>query len=308
MNLRQIEYFLTVAQCLSFSEAAKRLYMTQPALGRQIRVLEEEMGVLLFVRGKRSLSMTPGGKLLYEELGDWIQAYNKFVERAQQANSEITDRLSIGLLEGHQLGNLFPEIYDAFISRHPHIRVRTHRTSFSPLIEELYQGESDVIITLDFDVKGRADIECRRIAGVRNFLVVPADHPLADKEGVTLYDFRDDVIIVNSPEDSRAGYNNLMSACRDAGFEPKARQAASFEEYMLMLELGNGITVLSEHNMLKLSPRLKFIRIPNVTDVHLVLCWLRGASNPAAMQFIRVTDQILEKHAASSASALSPAP
>ncbi len=296
MNIRQIEYFLTVAQCLSFSEGAKRLYMTQPALGRQIRVLEEEMGVLLFVRGKRSLALTPGGKLLFEELGDWIKTYNKLVERAQQANSEITDCLSIGMLEGHQLGKPFPEIYDAFTRKYPHIRVSTHRTSFSPLVEELYQGETDVIITLDFDVRDRADIEFRYLTKIENFLVIPANHPLADREGLTLYDFRSDVFIVNSPEDSRAGFNNLVGACRDAGFEPNIRQAASMDEYMLLLEVGNGITVLSEHNMLKLSPRLKFIRLPRVESVNLVACWLHGASNPATKLFIDVTDRLLKEN------------
>lgn len=297
MNLRQIEYFLTVAQCLSFSEAAKRLYMTQPALGRQIRALEEEVGLLLFVRGKRSLALTPGGKLMYEELGDWIKSYNKIVERAQQANSEITDTLAIAMLEGHQLGRLFPEIYDAFTSQYPHIHIHTHRSSFSPLIEALYQGEADIIITLDFDVMDRPDIEYRELSLIENFLVVPADHPLADRENLTLYDFRNDVFILNSPEDSRAGYQNLMGACRDAGFEPQVRLAASMDEYMLMLEVGNGITVLSEHNMLKLSPRLKFIRIPHVNNVKLVACWLAGSTKPAAELFIGVIESLIAKQA-----------
>jgi len=69
------------------------------------------------------------------------------------------------------------------------------------------------------------------------------------------------------------------------------------DEYMLMLEVGNGITVLSEHNMLKLSPRLKFIRIPHVNNVKLVACWLAGSTKPAAELFIGVIESLIAKQA-----------
>lgn len=68
MTFNQIKYFVTVAECLSFTEAAKCLFITQPALSRQINAMEEELGTRLFIREKKRLKLTPGGSVLYNRL------------------------------------------------------------------------------------------------------------------------------------------------------------------------------------------------------------------------------------------------
>ena len=197
MNLQQAEYFLSVAEYRSFSEAAKSLYMSQPALGRQIRALEIELDLPLFVRGRRALELTAAGKVLDEELGRWINSYNKIVEKARLANASVNATLDIGILEGHRLGSLFPAIYDYFCVNCPDIQVNTHRMSFGLLLENLYNGDVDIAVTLDFDVAGQSDLEYRIIAEVENFLVVPSRHRMANQENLTLKDFKDDVFILN---------------------------------------------------------------------------------------------------------------
>jgi len=296
MNLRQVEYFFAVASCLNFSKAAQQLFMTQPALGRQIRALEDELDLELFVRGKRHLELTPAGKVMFDELGDWIKDFNTILEKAQLANSSITNKLEIGILEGHQLGPLFPAIYDYYKTNYPHIQVDMHRASFGPLIEKLYQGDVDIIITLDFDVMDKSDIEYRSIAEISNYLVIPKKHRLADKENLTFQDFKNEVFIVNSPEDSRAGYANLVGECENAGLNAKFKPAASLDEYMLWLEIGYGITVLSEHNNLKLNPNLKFISIPEIAKTSIVVAWLRDNTKQSTQAFIDTVELLLKNN------------
>lgn len=303
MNMKQVEYFFSVAECLSFSEAAKRLYMTQPALGRQIRALEEELGLTLFVRGKRALQLTPGGKVLYAELGEWIRDYNGILEKARLANSAIENKLDIGILEGHQLGSLFTVIYDYYRNQNPQIQVTTHRSSFSPLIEQLYQGDVDIIITLDFDVAGRHDIEYRVIAEMKNYLVVPCTHKLAGEKNLSLIQFKDDLFIVNSPEDTRAGYNNLMNECLKAGFTPNYKTASTLDEYMLWLEVGYGISVLSEMNHLRLSPYLKFLSLPEISGTALAIAWHVDNVKPATQAFIDAVELLTAKKSPKAAKA-----
>jgi DNA-binding transcriptional LysR family regulator len=132
---------------------------------------------------------------------------------------------------------------------------------------------------------------------VKNFLVVPASHRLADKENLSLKDFKDDVFIVNSPEDTRAGFNNMVEECIKNGFTPKYKAAATLDEYMLWLEFGYGVTVLSEHNILKLNPQLKFISVPEVSGASIVISWLRDNPNPSAKSFIKAVDLVIEKTA-----------
>lgn len=294
MNFRQIEYFLAVADHLSFSDAARSLYMTQPALGRQIRSLETDINVELFYRGKRQLKLTPAGAVLNNELRDLMKSFNTVVEKARSANDESVSHLRIGILEGHHLGELFPAIYDNFRTNNPQVQVDTHRCSFGPLIEELYQGDADIIITLDFDLVGKQDIRYREISVIHNFLVVPATHRLADKPDLKLHDFKEDIFIINSPDDSRQGYQNLVEECKRAGFYPKLKLASSLDEYMLWCEIGYGVTVLSEHSLLKTSPRIKFLTTPKFKDAAIAVAYLKDNENPAVKAFMDVIAELLK--------------
>lgn len=293
MNFRQIEYFLAVADHLSFSYAARALYMTQPALGRQIRALETDLNVELFYRGKRQLKLTPAGAILNNELRDVMKSFNAVIEKARSANDKSLTHLRIGILEGHHLGELFPAIYDNFRTNHPNVQVDTHRCSFGPLVEELYQGDADIIITLDFDLVGKQDVAYREISVVHNFLVVPAAHRLADKTDLKLHDFKDDVFIINSPDDSRQGYQNLVEECKRAGFYPKLKLASSLDEYMLWCEMGYGVTVLSEHSLLKTSPRIKFLTSPKFKDAAIAVAYLKDNENSSVKAFMGIIDELL---------------
>ena len=73
MTMNQLKYFLAVARCLSFTEAARSLFMTQPALSRQIKAMETELGTPLFVREKKTLKLTPGGSALYNKLPNFLR-------------------------------------------------------------------------------------------------------------------------------------------------------------------------------------------------------------------------------------------
>ena len=86
MTLNQMKYFIAVARCLSFTEAARSLFMTQPALSRQIQAMEEELGTRLFVRDKKALKLTPGGSVLYNGLPAFLKQYEDLMNDARNAN------------------------------------------------------------------------------------------------------------------------------------------------------------------------------------------------------------------------------
>ena len=90
MTFNQIKYFVTVAECLSFTEAAKCLFITQPALSRQINAMEEELGTRLFIREKKRLKLTPGGSVLYNRLPKVLSDYAEAVEERHCQNTDIT--------------------------------------------------------------------------------------------------------------------------------------------------------------------------------------------------------------------------
>ena len=112
MTFNQIKYFVTVAECLSFTEAAKCLFITQPALSRQINAMEEELGTRLFIREKKRLKLTPGGSVLYNRLPKVLSDYAEAVEDAKHANSGYEGELRIGFLDIYDISELFDDVID----------------------------------------------------------------------------------------------------------------------------------------------------------------------------------------------------
>lgn len=104
MNFVQINYFLTVAKCLSFTKAANLLYVSQPALSRQIIMMEDELGVKLFNRTGRSLALTPSGQILMDELEVLFIKYQGAVTKARAAATNLTTMLRVGILGRHCRG------------------------------------------------------------------------------------------------------------------------------------------------------------------------------------------------------------
>lgn len=104
MTLSQIQYFLTAARCLNFTVAAREMYITQPALGRQISAMEEELGVKLFLRNKNFLSLTPVGAMLRKEFTSLMVNYNEILQKIYAMGQEDSVHMRIGMLEGYGLG------------------------------------------------------------------------------------------------------------------------------------------------------------------------------------------------------------
>ncbi|MDD6160304.1 MAG: LysR family transcriptional regulator, partial [Oscillospiraceae bacterium] len=96
----QVRYFLTAARCLNFTEAAKQLYITQPALSQQISALEHELNMQLFVRMKKRLYLTPAAVVLARELPQYEKHLAEILDRAKVANLGVSQTLRLGLMEG----------------------------------------------------------------------------------------------------------------------------------------------------------------------------------------------------------------
>jgi len=124
VNQIQIKYFLTAAKCLNFTEAAKQLYITQPALSQQITAIETELNMQLFIRYKNRLRLTPAALVLLEELPAYERHYYEMIEKAKIAHQGIGGILHMGVLQGQMMTKNFRGIYEAFRKVYPGIAVQ----------------------------------------------------------------------------------------------------------------------------------------------------------------------------------------
>jgi DNA-binding transcriptional LysR family regulator len=177
VELRHLRYFAAVAAHGSFNRAAQRLHLTQPALSRQVKDLEDELGVRLFVRGKNAVTLTDAGELFYEEARDLLARADQAVQRVRgEARNEV---LRVGYAPSVTAG-LMPGALEKFQAAAPGVRIELADLSSREMHELANAGRLDLLITPEptasSAVTGFHWTELRRVSPV---LVMPKSHPLA---------------------------------------------------------------------------------------------------------------------------------
>lgn len=113
-----------------------------------------------------------------------------------------------------------------------------------------------------------------------DYIVVHKDHPLAGRDYVKLSDFRDETILMVSPEDSEISPRLIIDACKSGGFNPKVRFASSLQEEMLWVQAGVGVCVLDSRNMLFGNDSVRFLETEPISDPSLTIAWNEDNTNP----------------------------
>ena len=281
MNSMQIRCFLNAAQCLNFTFAASKLYVTQSTLSKNIAALEQELGVQLFIRDYRNTQLTPGGEILYRGLSEAAEQIGRLTQAAKRANSGLTGSVRIGILPGQHISGAVGNALHSFEARYQDIRIEMRHGSFGELVRQLRGGELDVAISTTFSMEDEADLLYREFARLNNYLVVSRHHPLAQTEDVSLTDFRDETFLSVAQEDSGRVTRLLRESCRQAGFEPKILEAPDLDTMVLWMELGRGVSALNEDHMACRSPQMRCIALPEFPPISLCAAWNERNVNPS---------------------------
>ncbi len=281
MTLAQMEYFIAVAETGNVSKAAEKLFMTQPALSRQISAIEEELGMEIFYRKTRPISLTPAGRTLYEGLKDIIGVYKASVTKAKAQADGLEGILRFGVASGLEIGSFFPDIMKHFRDHYPSIEMDIDSAGFSELMDGLRDGKFDLVVTYDFDIEEMEHMHVLVLDTFENYMVVSRSIPIEEKESYKLEDFKELHFIVNAPEDTPGGYRNMLEDFRESGFEPKIKIADSPNQYMILVESGFGVTVLGEYSTLYGKHTLRFLPVEELKKNHMILVWSRNNQNPS---------------------------
>ena len=147
MNFKSIRYFITMAHCLSFTQAANKHHITQTAMSRYIASLEEQVGVRLFERSSRKVALTEAGRVFAEGMEKMLKEYDTLMERTRAAGNDYKGhvKVGIGIYEYSNTENFFSE----FLELYSDIKIDIFQFPYSTLTEQFRTNELDVIISLD---------------------------------------------------------------------------------------------------------------------------------------------------------------
>lgn len=285
MNTTQIKYFLAAARTLNFTEAAAQLYISQPALSKQITAIENELNMMLFVRSKKKILLTPAGTVLLRELPDLENHYDDIIRKARIANEGNAGELSIGILEGQMVGHTFTKAFGFFSETYPNISVRLLRDSFSGLRRQLEEGTIDLAITLDFDIMGVPGLDSEILETCPAIAAISKSHPLAQNPPTNWVDLKEQTFIAVDEKDCFASARMIMEDCTHAGFHPILKYAPSLETAMLWIEAGLGIGFINTMNSLTMNPNIQLLEKLPCKNTYNVMDWKHDNTNPAIALF-----------------------
>ena len=231
LDLRKIRYFMAVARELNFGRAAAELHIAQPVLSRQIRALEAELGVQLFVRDRRRTELTPAGEALFADAAPVLagaEALRRRVGRAARGTDSFTVAFMPGLIVTGAVR--------ALMADHPRLRVEVLRTSWQDQVEVVRDGRADVsCVRLPVDQRG---LKVTTLFDEPRVAVLPAGHRLALKDEIHLADLADETLL--QPHGAVPEWQELTGDTAPR----EAPAALAVEEKLEHVAAGRGIVVL----------------------------------------------------------------
>ncbi len=281
MNFSQIKCFLAASDCMSFTKAAERLYLSQPVLSRQIAAMEDELGMELFVREKKSVKLTAAGEVMAKGLGELAQSYQLLLDKAEAMHKGFAGNLNIGLVEGQLICPPYSIALTNFRDSYPDVRVNLSSHSMAGLTKALEDGDIDLGFAASFNMSDVPDLESVTVGTAQIFLVVPKSHPLAYVNDLTLEDFKNDTFLTLPAEESPV-------INRSIGRWGKIRtlEAPNIGSLALWLEAGYGIFPLNGNHSLRNNPNLVFKDIPGLGFATEIVAWKKTNKNPLIKMFI----------------------
>jgi DNA-binding transcriptional LysR family regulator len=178
LSFSQFRYFCAVAECRHFGRAAKRLNMSQPPLSRQIAMLEQELGTLLFERSQKGAELTPAGRQFYIDAQAVLRLVQQAGRNAAAASQGEVGDLSIGFTMC-AVHSVVPPLTRLYVSAYPNVRLHIREVMPKVLEQDLNEGLIDFGIT--FPGIDAPDVQTTTLLHEPMSLVVPHDHALAKK-------------------------------------------------------------------------------------------------------------------------------
>ncbi|MGW0173411.1 LysR family transcriptional regulator [Rhodococcus sp. NPDC003322] len=281
MDLRQLEYFVAVAEERNFTRAAQRVHISQSGVSAQIRALERELGAELFDRSTRSVTLTVAGKAALEH----ARAALASAEALGQAVGEVTDLIRGQLTVGMVVGCTITPLFDAlarFHLAHPGVELTLTEDNSDRLLGAVRDG------TVDLALVGTAtaptDLESLTVVSEPLVVAVPADHRLARRRTVTLRDVCTDTVVCMPPGTGlRSVFDN---ACTAAGLTPRiGLQAGASDAIADLAARGLGVAILSE-SMASAHPHLVARAVDDLDAPALLALVWQNANRPAVRELL----------------------
>lgn len=282
-----IRYFMVVAETLHFRQAAKRLYVAQPALSRAIQKLEARLGVKLLERTRRQVELTEAGAIFLEECKAAALTLERAESRMLQASRGELGRITVGYTDFAITGPV-PSILAAFHNRFSNAKIELLRRNSHEQLDDIREGRIDVGF-LTSPVGGEA-FNHFPVQQDRYVAVVPEAHRLARETSISLTALQEEPFVLGDSDTWRHFNPHIHACCMAAGFMPRVVYEASTTDSIFGLVAANvGVTIYPERDLNHNRPGVKVLELSDVTErLSTEIVWLAQPRKPMVRQLVAI--------------------
>lgn len=286
MELRHLRYFIAVAEEENVTRASARLHVSQPALSRQMRDLEDELGVSLFDRGAKSLRLTEAGRVFLDEARAVVQRSEAAIEAARAAAGGLSGELNVGYAPSLTV-QILPRALRKCQTDFPGLRVLLHDLSTEEMLAGLREGTLQLALMGQPDRDGLRGLRFTELARYPICVALPPSHPLACSRAISIAEVADEPLIGYT----RAHYPDYHASVEAlfAGIARKplvAEEHESFTSVLAAVEAGRGVAVVPSCMSCLVGPRLKIIPLsPAPAPIVVGAVCRKELSSPAVEKF-----------------------
>jgi DNA-binding transcriptional LysR family regulator len=293
MELRHLRYFVSVAELLNFTKAAAKLRVAQPALSRQIRDLEHELGVPLLERNSRFVRLTEAGEAFVTEARAVLQRAEEAVQAARAFATGERGELHLGYAPSPTV-ELLPQALQAFQKDCPRVRVTLHDLSVREMLNELREGRLDAALTVPSSARAMQGVAFQKLRTYPFSVAVSKTHRLARAKQVSLAELKAERLIVYSQADYPEYHEWLAQLFKPFGGIPEiAEEHDGATSLIAAVEAGNGVALVPSVLASLAGPRLAMRKLhPNVPPLIVGIAYPRRGVSPAGRRFVDLVKAI----------------
>ena len=292
MELRHLRCFQAVAEELSFSKAAQRLHIAQPAVSRTVQELEGHLSVQLFQRTKRSVALTPAGSVLRHEVGLLLQRIEEAERRVRRTAAGEEGELRLGYI-GPPTHFFLGRIVKEFRRRYPLVSVVLEERTPERVWEMVARGRLSIGLTRPVFSHHESGLATRILRQEPLCAVLPAGHPLGTRARLAWRELAGFPLIVLSRREGVSLHDSVLAACRRARFTPRLSYTPSLISTVLSyVEAEAGIAVVPDSIASPgMGSRLAFRKLTPVQTVDLVMVWPEQDGSGPGLAFRNLMDE-----------------
>jgi DNA-binding transcriptional LysR family regulator len=279
IELRHMRYFIAVAEELHFRKAAEKLFISQPGLSRQIKLFEEELGVVLFERHNRKVVLTKVGAYLKEEFTLQLKTLSHTLDTAKLLQDGKKGALKIGYV-GSAMQDVIPNLLLRFEKNHPNILFNLKEIDNQKQLDGLLDYSLDIgFVRLE---RVPRTLNIKTILKENFCLVLPKNHLISENNFKSLDQFRAESFILFDAKYSASYYEKVMQIFDDCGFAPLISHNTIHSSSIFKLVENNfGISIVPKSLAQKRGHQIKFIELDMISQkTTLSVIWNKKNTNP----------------------------